>query len=226
MGVPRCVVCCLAPTPMPWLCACGACCPSLQHPAAVVAWHLVLRHSCVRQRGSLGCLFDAGPCAALVGTSRSQCNGRLYRRCGAFPYRQASASGLTVRLGAARGGRSRTGLMVPAPGPCRGRVPGLAPRHTRLGPRDGVLPGGSLRRQSWAACAAAFWRVGTRSLRRLVSCLVRRSMGDYGGAPWLFFVDADTFPFGSEDTTPGCRACVCVLALLGRVGQAGLPGAF
>ena len=39
-------------------------------------------------------------------------------------------------------------------GPRRGRGSGLAPRHTRSGPRDGVVPGGSLRRRSWAACAA------------------------------------------------------------------------
>ena len=29
-----------------------------------------------------------------------------------------------------------------------------SPRRTRSGPRDGVVPGGSLRRRSWAACAA------------------------------------------------------------------------
>ena len=39
-------------------------------------------------------------------------------------------------------------------------------------------------------------------------------------------MDADTAPCGSEDATPGSRAPVCVLALLGRVGRASLPGAF
>ena len=49
---------------------------------------------------------------------------------------------------------SRTGLLVPAAGPRQGRRAGLAPRCTRPGPRDGVVPGGSLRGLSWAACAA------------------------------------------------------------------------
>ena len=66
----------------------------------------------------------------------------------------------------------------------------------------------------------------TRSLTRPVSRTVRRSTGDSAGAPGLFRVDADTSPCGSEDDTPGSRACVCVRALLGRVGRAGLPGAF
>ena len=39
-------------------------------------------------------------------------------------------------------------------------------------------------------------------------------------------MDADTSPCGSEDATPGSRACVRARALLGRVGRAGLPGAF
>ena len=76
------------------------------------------------------------------------------------------------------------------------------------------------------ACAAAVWRVWTRSLTRPVSCTVRRSTGDSAGALGLFCVDADSYPFGSEDGTPGSRACVRVLALVGRVGRAGLAGAF
>ena len=70
------------------------------------------------------------------------------------------------------------------------------------------------------------WRVLTRSLTRPVSRTVRRSTGDWAGAQGLFRVDADTSHCGSEDATPGSRACVRVLALLGRVGRAGLPGAF
>ena len=49
--------------------------------------------------------------------------------------------------------------MVPAAGPCRGRGAGLALRRTCLGHRDGVVPGGSLQRPSWAACAAVVWHV-------------------------------------------------------------------
>ena len=71
-----------------------------------------------------------------------------------FPIPVACAPGFTGRLRGARGGRPRTGLIVPAAGPRRSRGAGLAPRCTRSGPRDGVVPGGSLRRRSWAACAA------------------------------------------------------------------------
>ena len=69
-------------------------------------------------------------------------------------------------------------------------------------------------------------RVWTRSLTRPVPRTVCRSTGDSAGAPGLFRVNAHTAPCGSEDATPGSRACVRVLALLGRVGQAGLPGEF
>ena len=73
-------------------------------------------------------------------------------------------------------------------------------------------------------CSA--WRVWTRSLTRPVSHTVRHSTGDSAGATRLFRVDADTSSFGSEDATPGSRACVHVLVLLGRVGLAVLLGAF
>ena len=71
-----------------------------------------------------------------------------------FPTPGACAPGFTGRLSGARGGRLRTGLFVPAAGPRRGGDAGLAPRPTRSGPRDGVVPVGSLRHESWAACAA------------------------------------------------------------------------
>ena len=134
--------------------------------------------------------------------------------------------GLTWRLRGARGGRLRTGLFVPAASPCRGRAAGLAPRCTCSGPREGVVPGGSLRLWSWAACAAVVGRVWTRSLTRLVSSTARLPTGDSAGAPELFCVDADTSPFGSEDATPRSRVCVLLRAYLGRVGSSGLPGAF
>ena len=81
---------------------------------------------------------------------------------------EAVAPGLTGWLRGARGGRPRTGLIVPAAGPCRGKGAGRAPCRTRSGPRDGIVPGGSLRLRSWAACAAVVWRVWTRSLTRPV----------------------------------------------------------
>ena len=120
------------------------------------------------------------------------------------------APGFTGWLRGARGGRLRTGLIVPAAGLCRGTGAGLVPRRTRSGPRDEVVPGGSLRLRSWAASAAVVWRVWTRSLTRPVSGTLCLSTGDWAGAPGLLRVNADTSPFGSEDATPGSRACVPV----------------
>ena len=64
-------------------------------------------------------------------------------------------------------------------------------------------------------------RVLTWSLTRPVSRTVRLSTGYSVGAPGLFRVDADTAPLGSEDTTPGSRACVC--ACSSWPGRAGRP---
>ena len=61
------------------------------------------------------------------------------------PTSRALAPGFTGQLRGARGGRPGIGLFVPAAGPCRGRGAGLARRHTRSGPRNGVVTGGSLR---------------------------------------------------------------------------------
>ena len=71
-----------------------------------------------------------------------------------FPTPGACAPSFTGGLLGARGVRPRTGLIVPAAGPRQGRGAGPAPRGTRSGPRNGVVPGGSLRGWSWAACAA------------------------------------------------------------------------
>ena len=65
-----------------------------------------------------------------------------------FPTPGAVAPGFTEWLRGAPGGRPRARLIVAATGPCRGKGAGLAPRRTRSGPRDGVVPGGSLRLRS------------------------------------------------------------------------------
>ena len=91
----------------------------------------------------------------LVRSGCSQCTGQLFCRRGAFPP-PGGLPGFTWWLRGARGGRPRTGLIVPAAGARRGRGAGLVPHCTRSGPRDGVVGGGSLRRWSWAACAAVF----------------------------------------------------------------------
>ena len=50
--------------------------------------------------------------------------------------------------------------------------------------------------------------------------------GELGRCSGTFGVNADTSPYGSEDTTPGSCARVRVLVLPRRVRLAGLPGAF
>ena len=221
------VGCCLAPVPVPWFVAGCAGCPGLRHPVAVVAWHLSLCLGCGRRRASLACLVAPLWCAAprLV-RSLAVLRSAFPTPWCLFPIPGAYAPGFTGRLRGARGGRPKTGLLVPAAGRCQGSGAGLAPRCTRSGPRNGVVPGRSLRCWSWAACAAVVWRVLTWSLMRPVSRTARLSPGDSAGALGLFCVDADTAPFGSEGATPGSRACVRVRALLGRIGRAGLPAAF
>ena len=192
--------CGLAPVLMLWLWT-AACLSGVPHGPALV------------RRSSSGPVALGAPVGFPVHVVRSPTPG-------------AVAPGFTGWLRGARGGRPRTGLIVPAAGPCRGKGAGRAPRRTRSGPRNGVVPGGSLRLRSWAACAAVVWRVWTQSLTRPVSRTVRLATGDSAGAPGLSRVDADTALFGSEDATPGSRASVRLCALLGRVGRAGLPGAF
>ena len=84
----------------------------------------------------------------LVRYGRSRCSGRLSDAVVPFPIPGAWPPGFTGRLRRARGGRLRTGLFVPAAGPRPGRGSRLAPRRTRSGPRDGVVPAGSLWRRS------------------------------------------------------------------------------
>ena len=208
----------LAPSAVPWFIVCCARFPGSTHPVAVVAWLLSWCRGCGRRRASLACLVAPRWCAA----PRPVRSLSVLRSSFPSPWCLPPPRGLR----GARGGRPRTRLFVPAAGHCRGKGAGRALRCTRLGPRDGVVPGGSLGLRSWAACAAVVWRVWTRSLTRPVSRTVHLSTGDSAGAPGLFRVDADTSPFGSEDATPGTRACVRVRALLGRAGRAGLLAGF
>ena len=120
--------CCLAPVLVPWL-----------WPAACLS--AVLRGPALVRRAS------SGPVALAASV-------RFPVAVVPFPNPGACAPCFTEWLRGARGGRPRTGLMVPSAGLRQGGVAGLAPRRTRSGPRDGVVPGGSPRRWSWAACAA------------------------------------------------------------------------
>ena len=135
-----------------------------------------------------------------------------------FPNR---APGFTGSLPGAHGGRPRTGLIVPAAGPRRGRDAGLAPRRTRSGPRDRVVPGGSLRRRSSAACPVdgcvcgpghcrvrfpvpSVFRQGTRSVHQ--GCFVWTSSPP---------------PACRRTPRPGpVRVCVCSSVLAGSGGPA------
>ena len=220
------VGCCLAPVRVPWFVACCARSPGLWHPAAVAAWHLSVCLGCGRRRASLACLVAPRGAPRLVRSGRSRCSGRLSRRRGAFPH----PGSLRPRLywAAARGTRrpaeNRAHCACRWPPPRQGRWARSA-SYPFGAPRWGcpwrVPPAPVL---GCVRCGG--WRVWTRSLTRPVSRTVRLSTGDSAGAPGLFRVDADTSRCGSEDATPGSRACLRVLALLGRVGRAGLPGAF
>ena len=220
------VGCCLAPVRVPWFFACCARSPGLWHPAAVAAWHLSVCPGCGRRRASLACLVAPRGAPRLIRSGRSRCSGRLSRRRGAFPH----PGSLRPRLywAAARGTRrpaeNRAHCACRWPPPRQGRW-ARSTSYPFGAPRWGcpwrVPPASVL---GCVRCGG--WRVWTRSLTRPVSRTVRLSTGDSAGAPGLFRVDADTFLCGSEDATPGSRACLRVLALLGRVGRAGLPGAF
>ena len=190
--------CCLAPVPVPWL-----------WPAACLSG-VPCGPALVRRASS-------GPVAlgALIGFPDAVVP---------FLHLGAYAPRITGRLRGAREGRPRNRLVVPAVAHCQGSGAGLAARCTRSGPRDGVVAGGSLRCRSLAACAAV---VGVCGPGDASGFPYSPSFdGGLGRCPGLFCVKADTALLGSEDATPGSRACVRVRARLGRVGQAGLQGPF
>ena len=133
----------------------------------------------------------------------------------------AVAPGFTGWLRAARGGRPRTGLIAPAAGPCRGKGAGRAPRRTRSGPRDEVVPRGSLRLRSWAACAAVVRRVWTRSLTRPVSRSVCLMAGDSAVHRGRFLWTPTPPLLGRRTPRQGPAPCVC--ACSSWPGRAGRP---
>ena len=218
--------CCLAPVPVPWFGACCARSPGLRHPAAVLAWHLSVCLGCGRRRASLACLVAPRGAPRLVRSGHSRCSGRLSRRRGAFP--QPGGWGPRLYWAGARGTRrpaeNRANCACRWPPPRQGRWArsALCPfRAPQWGCPWQVPPAPVL---GCVRCGG--WRVWTRSLTRPVSRTVHRSTADSAGAPGLFRVDADTWPCGSEDATPGSCACVRVLVFPGRARRAGLPGAF
>ena len=211
---------------MSWFGACCARSSGLRDSAAVSAWHLSVCLRCGRRPACLACLVAPRGALLLVRSSRSRCSCRLSRRRGAF----SQPGGLRPRLYwvAARGTRRPAENRAH----CACRWP---PPRQGLWARSALYLFGALRWGCpWRVPPASIlgrvrcggWRVWTPSLTRPSSRTVRRSTGDSVGAPGLFCVDADTSPCGSEDATPGSPACVRVLVRPGRVGRAGLPGAF
>ena len=219
------VGCCLAPVRVPWFFACCARSPGLWHPAAVAAWHLSVCPGCGRRRASLACLVAPRGAPRLVRSGRSRCSGRLSRRRGAFPH----PGSLRPRLywAAARGTRrpaeNRAHCACRWPPPRQGRwalrvvpVRGPAMGLSLAGP-SGV--GLGLRALRWLACvdpvtdASGFpyrpsFDGGLGRCTGAVSCgrrhLPLRVGGRHAWVPCVF-------------------ACAC---FPGRVGRAGLPGAF
>ena len=214
VGAPCLVGRCLAPPPVPWSCGCGARCPGLRHRVAVVAWHLSACRGCGRQRASLACLVAPRGAPGLVRSGRSRWSGRLSGRRGGLPH-----PGFTGRLRGARGGQPRTRLIVPDAGPRRGGGAGLAPRRTRAGPHNGVVPGGSLRRRSWAACAALFGLCGPGHCRVVfpIPSVVRQGTRPVHLA--CFVWTPKPLLLGRRTPRPGpVPVCVCVLSWAGRAG--------
>ena len=219
------VGCCLAPVRVPWFFACCARSPGLWHPAAVAAWHLSVCLGCGRRRASLACLVAPRGAPRLVRSGRSRCSGRLSRRRGAFPH----PGSLRPRLywAAARGTRrpaeNRAHCACRWPPPRQGRwalrvvpVRGPAMGLSLAGP-SGV--GLGLRALRWLACvdpvtdASGFpyrpsFDGGLGRCTGAVSCGRRHLPLRVGGR---------------HARVPCVSACAC---FPGRVGRAGLPGAF
>ena len=139
-----------------------------------------------------------------------------------FPIPAARAPGFTGRLRGARGGRPRTGLLVPAAGPRRGRGSRLAPFWS---PRWGCpwrVPLASV--LGCVRCGGL--RVWTRSLTHSVFRNARLLTGGLGRCTGAVSCGRRHHPFlvGGRHARVSC-VCACARSP-GRDGRAGLPGVF
>ena len=184
---------------MPWLWP-SACLSAVPHGPA---WCAALRP--VR---SLSVLQSASSAPWCLSPPRGLAHPALLGGCAGHAEAGREPGSLYLPLAPAKAGALGSLRVVPVRGPRR-RCPWRVPPASVLGC---VRCGGR--------------RVWGRSLTRPASRTVCRSTGDWAGAAGLFRVDADTSVCGSEDATPGSRACVHVLVRPGRVGRAGLPGTF
>ena len=129
---------------------CGARCPGLRRPAAVVALDLVLCRGCCWLRASLACLLTPRLCAA----PRSRCSGRLSRRRDSSPHPEGCRPRFSwaAAQGTWRPAENRAHGACRWPPLRRGRWERSASSPFRV--PDGVVAGGSFRRRSWAVYAA------------------------------------------------------------------------
>ena len=146
------VGCRLAPVPVLWFVAGCARCPGLRHPVAIVAWHLSLCLRCGRRRASLACLVAPRWCPApLPVRSLSVLRSAFLTLWCLFPPRGLAPPHL---LGGCAGhveaGWEPGSLCLPVLAAGAAAVSSL---RVFRGPAIGVIPDGSLRRRSWAACA-------------------------------------------------------------------------
>ena len=178
------------------------------------------------RRTSLACLVAPRGAPRLVRAGRSRCCGRLSRRHDAFRH----PWGFRPRIYWAAARCTRRPVENRAHCACCWPLPRQGRWARSASYPFGAPQWGCALRVPLASVLGCVrcsgLRVWTRSLTRPVSRTVRLSTGDSAGASGLFRVDADTFPFWSEDAAPGLCACVLVHALLGRVGRAGLPGTY
>ena len=219
------VGCCLAPVRVPWFFACCARSPGLWHPAAFAAWHLSVCRGCGRRRASLACLVAPRGAPRLVRSGRSRCSGRLSRRRGAFPH----PGSLRPRLywAAARGTRR------PAENRAHCACRWLPPRQGRWalrvvpvrGPAMGLSLAGpsgvglGLRALRWLACADPVTDASGFPYRPSFD-------GGLGRCTGAVSCGRRHLPLrvgGRHARVPCVFACAC---FPGRVGRAGLPGAF
>ena len=201
----------------PWLCGSRTRCPGLRHPAAVVAWHLVLCYGCGRQRASLACLlaprWSAAPrLVRLLSVLRS-----------AFPspWCLPPTRGLSPPAllggcaGHAQAGRQAGALCLPL-APAEAGTLGLLGVIAIRGPAMGLSLAGpsgfgpGLRALRWfGVCGPGHWRV-----QFPVPSVVRRGTRPvHRGC----FVWTPTPPLSGRRTPrPGpMRLCVCPLFLAG-----------
>ena len=218
--------CHLAPVPVPWFAAGCARCPGLRHPVAVVAWHLSLCLGCGWRRASLASLVAPRWCAAprpvqlllvlwsavptpwCLSPTWGLASPDMAGGCAEQSEAGRKPGSLCLPMAAADAAMVSSLRVVPVRGPAMG---------LSLAGYSSV--GGGLRALRWFVCldpvtdASGFpyrpsFDGGLRQCTGAVSC------------------GRCHRPFGvgrRHAQVPCVCACAC---LPGRVGRAGLPGAF